>query len=243
VNAGVTKSTSTRDADGKSATSLWRRAFVGLIKFYVALAFLLFLPAWTVHFWEGWLYWIVMSACSLLITLFFLKYDPSLVERRLVVGPGAEQTPRQKLIQAVASLLVLACFILPGLDHHFHWSSVSTAVVIIANALVVVSFLIFFVVFRENSFAAGTVRVEAEQRVISSGPYAIVRHPMYVGAILLFLATPFALGSWVTLVVAVPLCLMVVVRLLDEERYLSNNLAGYEDYRRRVRYRLLPFVW
>jgi protein-S-isoprenylcysteine O-methyltransferase Ste14 len=224
-------------------TSLFKRAFIGGISFQLVLAVLLFLPAWTLRFWQAWAYWILFCFCTLTMTPYFLKHDPQLVERRLEVGPGAEQRKSQKIIQAIAGVLTIALFVVPGLDHRFQWSSVPAAVVLLSDVLVVLALMAFFFVFRENSYAASTVKVEADQQVITTGPYRVVRHPMYAGAIVMFLATPIALSSLWALIVAVPLCGVIIVRLLDEERYLSANLRGYDDYCGKVRYRLAPFVW
>jgi protein-S-isoprenylcysteine O-methyltransferase Ste14 len=224
-------------------TELSRKALGGFVRFHVILALLLFLPAWSLRFREAWIYWVLFSASVLLITLYFLKHDPRLVERRLEVGPGAERRRSQVIIQAIASVMLLALFIIPGLDHRLGWSAVPMPVVLAADALVAAGFLIIFFVFRENSYTSGVVAVEEGQRVVATGPYRLVRHPMYAGASLLFLATPFALGSPWALLAAVPLCGVMVVRLLDEERFLRANLPGYDSYCRAVRHRLLPLVW
>jgi len=158
-------------------------------------------------------------------------------------GPTAEQETAQKIIQAFAGTLAAALIIVPGLDHHFGWSHVPVAIVLLADVVVIVGFLVVFRVFRENSFAASTIKVETEQRVISTGPYRIVRHPMYSGASLALLATPLALGSIWGVLIAIAIVAVIVVRLIDEERYLSANLPGYEDYRHEVRHRLIPMVW
>jgi protein-S-isoprenylcysteine O-methyltransferase Ste14 len=174
--------------------------------------------------------------------LYFLKYDPRLIERRLEVGPGAEQEMSQKIIQAIAGMLFCALLIVPGLDYRFHWSTVPIPVVLAANAATVVSLLIVFLVFRENSHTASTIKVEDNQQVVSTGPYRFVRHPMYAGGALGFLATPFALGSVWALLAAVPLCIAMLVRLLHEEKYLSAHLPSYDDYRQKVRFRLMPLI-
>lgn len=223
--------------------ALWKRALTSCIKLQLIFALFLFVPAWSLRFWEAWLYWLLFSAAALILTLYFLKHDPRLIERRLEAGPIAEQEKSQKIIQAIASVLTCALFIIPGLDHRFHWSSVPAPLVLLGDVFVVVGFLIVFFVFKENSYTAGAVKVEADQQVISTGPYRFVRHPMYVGATLMFLATPFALGSQSALLVAIPLCSVIVARLLNEEQYLSTHLPGYIAYCQKVRYRLLPLVW
>jgi protein-S-isoprenylcysteine O-methyltransferase Ste14 len=222
---------------------LAKRALTGLARFQIALALMIILPAWSLRYWQGWLYWLLFGASCILITLYFLRHDRALIERRMQAGPAAETEPRQKLILTFASAALIAMYIVSALDYRFGWSFVSIWLVLVGDALVVLSFYGFFLTFRENAFAAATVRVESEQRVISSGLYAFVRHPMYASAVPLFLATPLALGSWWGLVPAALLLATLVWRLLDEERYLAGNLPGYADYQSRVRTRLIPGIW
>jgi protein-S-isoprenylcysteine O-methyltransferase Ste14 len=222
---------------------LGKKALTGLVRFQIFLALLLFLPAWSVRFWEACVYWSVFSVAVLVITLYFLKRDPALVESRLQAGPAAEREKRQKVIQILASILSCGLFVVPGIERRLRPSVIPLPLVLAADALVLAGFVIFFLVFRENSYASSIIEVKTGQRVISTGPYGLVRHPMYAGAALLFLATPPALGSLWALVGAVPLCGVIVARLLDEEQYLSKNLPGYEEYCRKVRYRLIPHVW
>jgi protein-S-isoprenylcysteine O-methyltransferase Ste14 len=222
---------------------LAKRAFSGFAKFQIALALMIFLPAWSLRYWQGWLYWLLFGASCVVITLYFLRHDRALIERRMQAGPGAETEPRQKLILTFASAALIAMYVVSPLDYRFGWSFVPAWLVLAGDALVVLSFSGFFLTFRENAFAAATVRVESEQRVISSGPYAFVRHPMYTAALTLFLGTPLALGSLWGLIPAALLCVAIVLRLLDEENYLARNLPGYADYQRRVRTRLVPGIW
>jgi protein-S-isoprenylcysteine O-methyltransferase Ste14 len=223
--------------------NLTRRAFTGLIELQVVMALLLFLPAGSLAFWQGWIYWTLFLLCVVGITLYFLKYDPHLIEGRLAAGPRAEQEPIQKVIQAIAAVLFFAALIIPALDHRFRWSQLPPAIVVLGDILLVMSLAIIFFVFKENSYAASTIKVETEQRVIRTGPYRMVRHPMYSAALILFLATPLALGSAWGLLVSIPLIGVLLARLTNEERYLSTHLAGYNTYRQQVGYRLVPFIW
>ena len=229
--------------EASATPELRGQAIRSMLQFQIFVAFIIFLSAWSLRFWQGWLYWFIFSAAVWWITLYFLKHDPHLIEGRMKAGPSAERQTTQKIIQAMAAVLAAALVIVPGLDHHFEWSSVSATTVLIADAMVAQGFAIIFRVFRENSFAASTIKVESEQRVISSGPYRLVRHPMYSGASIVLLATPLALGSLWGVLIALALVAVIVVRLLDEERYLAANLAGYEAYRKEVKYRLIPRVW
>ena len=224
-------------------SDLSRRAIRGLVRFQLFLAILLFGPAWSLRYPEAWLYWLLFSLSLLSITLYFLKHDPALVERRMAAGPRAEPRRRQQVIQAIASVLACALLVVASLDHRWGWSWVPFPAVLVGDALVILGMVVFFRVFRENSYTASTVRVEARQPVISTGPYACVRHPLYAGSFLLFLGTPLALGSLSALLPALLLAGVIVVRLLDEEQYLSQNLPGYEAYRKQVRHRLIPYVW
>ncbi len=222
---------------------LSKRALKGLARFQVALALIIFLPAWSIAYWQGWLYWLLFGAACFALTLYFLRHDPSLVERRMKAGPGAEKEPRQKLIMTVASVSMVSLYLVSALDYGFGWSYVPAIVSLIANAFVLLGFAGIFWTFRENAYAAATVRVERDQPVISTGAYALVRHPMYAAALPLFVATPPALGSWYGLIPAAVVAATIVWRLLDEERHLARDLPGYTDYRAKVRSRLVPGVW
>ena len=221
---------------------LSKKAITALVRFQIVMALLLFLPAWSLRFWEGWVYWMLFSVAALLGTLSLLKRDPGLVESRLKGGPGAEREKSQKIILMLASIFACGLIVVPGIERRFHALIIPSPLVLGADALVVTGFLIVFLVFRENSYASSIVEVQAGQHVISTGPYGIVRHPMYAGAMLVVLATPLALGSLWALACAVLLCGIIVARLLDEERYLTKHLPGYEAYCREVRHHLIPYV-
>jgi protein-S-isoprenylcysteine O-methyltransferase Ste14 len=220
-----------------------KKAFIGAAWLLLVIALMLFISAGSIRYWQGWTYWIIFAGAVLIVTLYFLKHDPELVARRTSAGPLAEPETIQKVIQGLASLLFCAEFIIPGLSYRFGWSSVAVPLVVMGYVLVVIGFTIIFIVFLENSYASSLVRVEAEQRVISTGLYAHVRHPMYAGATLLLIGTPLALGSWWGMLATLALSAVIVARLLDEERRLAAELTGYEQYRRKVTYRLLPGVW
>jgi protein-S-isoprenylcysteine O-methyltransferase Ste14 len=219
------------------------KAFRNLLLFLFAFGLLLFLPAWTLRFVHGWVFLGLLGGLSTAITLYLAVYDPALLERRLKAGPGAEQEASQKIIQLMSSIMLAATVIVAGFDYRLHWSNVPEGLAIAADVAFVLAFVLIFFVFRENTFTSGVIEIAEGQRVISSGPYAVVRHPMYIGAILFLLATPLMLGSWWALIPAVALCGAIVMRLLDEEKFLAKNLPGYIAYRERVRWRLVPGVW
>ena len=219
---------------------LTKRALIRTLGFSAFVGVLVIVPAGP-GYWQGWLYWIVFTLCSLVVALYFLRHDPALVERRL--RARAEQEASQKVIRTLLVAVLIPLYVIPGIDHRFGWSPVPGFVVIIANAAVVLGFAIIFMTFKANSHASAIIDVAPDQRVVSTGPYAIVRHPMYLGATLLLLATPFALGSAWAIIFAVLAVGCLVWRLLEEERYLSQHLPGYDDYRQSTRYRLIPFIW
>jgi protein-S-isoprenylcysteine O-methyltransferase Ste14 len=223
--------------------NLYIKVLVQLLLFPIVMGALLFLPAGTLDYWEAWIFVAVFFACSAAIGIWLMIKDPKLLERRMKVGPAAEKEPTQKIIMLFAMLSFAGVGILSALDHRFGWSDVPTSVVILGDILIVLSYLAFYFVFRENPYGASTIQVEENQKVISTGPYALVRHPMYTGALILTLAIPFALGSWWGLLMFIPGVAGIIWRLLDEEKFLSKNLAGYTEYKNRVRYRLVPFVW
>jgi protein-S-isoprenylcysteine O-methyltransferase Ste14 len=225
------------------STALIRRAWPRQLIFLLVLTMLLFAPAGTLRYWQAWLFVFVFVTGTVGIGFYFLLHDPALVERRMAAGPKAEQEPTQKIIMAlmVAGFLLLA--VIPGFDHRWHWSAVPPWLVVLAELGIVASFVIFFVVMKQNSYAASTVQVEADQPVISSGLYSVVRHPMYAGALLLTNSMPLALGSFWSLLLAILLLPVLAWRLLDEERFLLSHLPGYSEYCRKVRYRLIPRVW
>lgn len=219
------------------------KALLGLAFLLLALALAMFISAGSLSFWQAWIYLAVFGICTLLITLYLMRYDQRLLASRTQAGPAAETQKSQQIIQSLASLFFIGLFIVPGLDYRFHWSRVSPVLSLLADGLVALGFAIVFLVFKANTYTSSTIEVADEQTVVTSGPYSLVRHPMYAGAFLLLIFTPLALGSWVALPFVIPLILVIVVRLLEEEKFLRAHLRGYEEYRRTVRYRLVPFVW
>lgn len=216
---------------------------VRLLLVFPILWALLLLPAGTLRYWEAWVFGAVFFACNLVVTVYLAIHDPKLLARRMRVGPAAETSPTQRLIMMLATLCFAAAAVVPALDRRFGWSDVPAAVVLLGDALVVLAYFAFLRVFRANTYGAATIRVEAEQRVVSTGPYAVVRHPMYSGGLVLSVGMPLALGSWWGLATLIPGVLVIVWRLLDEEGYLHRSLPGYTEYTRKVRWRLVPGIF
>ena len=219
------------------------RTILGFLFLLLCLGLALFIPAGSLRFWQAWLYLAVFAGCTILITAYLMKNDRDLLAGRVKAGPVAETQRSQQIIQGFASLFFIAVYIVAGLDYRFGWSSLPPVVSLAADAIVALGFFIVFLVFRENSFTHAVIEVSDEQRVITTGPYRLVRHPMYSSALLLMLFTGVALGSWVAVPFSIPLVLVIAVRLLDEEKFLSANLSGYSDYCQKVRYHLIPYVW
>jgi len=214
---------------------LWLQFVVG----FAVIAVTLFVCAGTIDYWQSWLYLAVAAVTSIPLTRLMLT-DPVLLESRTRAGPAAERRPIQRLIVACLTLVSLAAFVVPGLDHRFGWSNVPPWLAICGNALIVLAMWLCYRVFRENRYGSATVEIGRGQHVISTGPYAVMRHPMYSAAALYFVAMALALGSWWGLVPAGLMTLGFVWRLFDEERLLAENLPGYTDYCAKVRWRLMP---
>jgi len=224
-------------------TTLHKQAFRGLFQLIIMLATAIFLPAWTLNYWQAWVFLVVFGISVLIITLYLMKNDTALLERRMSMGAASEKEKAQKIIQSLAGIAFIALFVVSSIDHRLGWSFVPMGVTVIGDIFVAIGLLIVFFVFRENSFASGIIEVGPTQTVISTGPYARVRHPMYTGAFIMLAGVPPALGSWWGLVAVVPLILAIIWRLFDEEKFLMQNLPGYVAYQNTVRYRLVPFIW
>jgi protein-S-isoprenylcysteine O-methyltransferase Ste14 len=220
-----------------------RRALRSSLFGIPALAALLFIPAWTLAYWQAWLFMAVFVCASGALTVYLAIHDPKLLERRMNVGPRAEKEPAQKIIMVLATFGFIAMLVFPALDYRFGWSPVPASVSVLGDALIALGFLFTFFVFKENSYGASTIQIAEGQTVISTGPYAFVRHPMYAAALVMLLGIPLALGSWWGLFALLLVLPVLIWRLLDEERFLRRNLPGYPEYQAKVRYRLLPFVW
>jgi protein-S-isoprenylcysteine O-methyltransferase Ste14 len=220
-----------------------KKAFGGLLQLTITLALCLFLPALTIHYWQGWVFLFVFSISALMITIYLMEKDPKLLERRVNGGPASEKEKSQKIIQIMASVAFLAIIVFPAIDHRLSWSVVPVYVVLIGDILVATGFYLVFLVFKENTFTSAVIEVSEGQFIISTGPYAVVRHPMYIGALVLLTGIPVALGSWWGLLTIIPITLVIIWRLLDEEKFLLKNLPDYFEYQQKVKFRLLPFIW
>jgi protein-S-isoprenylcysteine O-methyltransferase Ste14 len=177
-------------------SSLHKKAFGSLAILVLVTGSMLFVAAGTFDFWQAWIFLAVYFIVSLAITLYLIKEDPALLARRMSGGPFAEKEPAQRIIMSFASIGFISLIVLPGIDHRFGWSDMPASVAITGDVLVALGWVGIFFVFRENSFSSATIELAADQRVISTGPYALVRHPMYAAALVMLLGIPIALGSW-----------------------------------------------
>jgi protein-S-isoprenylcysteine O-methyltransferase Ste14 len=216
------------------------KAWLGLFFLALVMGLLLFVSAGTFYYVQAWGYLAVFFGASILITLYLSKYDPALLKRRVSAGPTAEKETAQKIIMLFASIGFIALLIVPALDYRFTWSQVPIAIVVIGDVLVAAGFYIIFLVYKENTFTSATIEIAEDQKVITTGPYAVVRHPMYAGGLLLFLGMPLALGSYWGLLVLLAMVPALLWRLFDEEKFLVKNLPGYADYQKKVRSRMIP---
>lgn len=222
---------------------LHRKAILGTLRLLIVLLLAVFLPAWSFRYWQGWLCLAAFFAPASVISVWVARNDPELLERRLKAGPKSEKEKGQKVVQAIAAVVFFADFAVSVFDHRFGWSHVPAGISVVGSVIMIIGFWIVFAVFQVNTFTSGVIEVAEDQRVVSSGPYARVRHPMYSGALIMLFGIPLALGSWWGELINLPLTGAIVWRLLDEERLLTRELPGYAEYCEKVKQRLIPFVW
>ncbi len=231
------------DNRGDYMNNMIGKTISGFIMLIVIMGILIFLPAWTINYLQAWLYLLTFAISTILITIYLFKNDQELLKRRLNAGSTAEKEKSQKTIQSMASIFFCLIYVIAGLDYHFYWSNIPLYISLLANIFVMLGFFIVFLVFKENSYTSAIIEVDKEQKVISTGMYAIVRHPMYFGAILMLVFSAVALGSYWALLSVIALTFTIVARLLNEEKFLSKNLSGYDEYCEKVKYHLIPFIW
>lgn len=201
---------------------------------------LVFLPAGTFNFMGGWLFMMLLFIPILIVGIFLFIKSPKLLEKRL---DGKEKESTQKGVVALSGLMFIGGFTVAGLDFRFGWSSVPRMVTVIASVLFLMSYAIYAEVMRENAYLSRKIEVQEGQTVVSTGLYGIVRHPMYAATVLMFCTFPFILGSFAACPIFFTYPFIIAIRIKDEEKLLNKELAGYTDYKQRVKYRLIPFVW
>jgi protein-S-isoprenylcysteine O-methyltransferase Ste14 len=207
---------------------------------FIFLMLLILVPAGTLKYWQVYVYAAILLIPMFFVVHYFLKKDPIFLERRMKFK---EKEKEQKLIQSLFSLFFIAGYVVSGLDKRYGWSEIPVGVIILSDILIFIGYLMIFLVFKQNSYAARIVDVEETQKLISTGLYGIIRHPMYFGVVVMYLLTPVALGSYWGLIPMAAIPLALVLRILNEEKVLCKELAGYQEYCQKVKYRLIPFIW
>ncbi len=218
-------------------------AFASTVLGLAFMGLTLFVPAGTVNYWQAWVFIAVLILATIGPSTYLAIHDPAALRRRMHAGPTAETRPLQRIIISAIWLAMSAVFVLSALDHRFGWSDVPTAAVVLGNLAVFVGLLLSQYVIVQNSYAAATLTVETGQRLVSTGLYGVVRHPMYLGALVMMLGIPPALDSYYGLLATIPALPLLVARILDEEKMLAEELPGYAEYTQKVRHRLIPRVW
>jgi len=219
------------------------RAWLAFVVLTAVMGTLLFGPAGTMRYWQAWVYIGIYVAASIPTMRHLVRKDPALLERRMRGGPMFEKERTQRFIMTFTSLGFIALLVVPALDRRFGWSTVPVWAVVLGDILVAIGYYLILLVYRVNSYTASTIQVMPGQTVISTGPYAIVRHPMYASGSLYISGTPLALASYWGFVPIAAMMPFLLWRLLDEERILTRDLPGYAEYRQRVRHRLVPMIW
>jgi protein-S-isoprenylcysteine O-methyltransferase Ste14 len=219
----------------KSALS----AIAGLLAF----GSMVFVPAGTLHYWQGWVFLAVFALSTWIPSVYLLRNNPAALERRTHGGPWRETRMLQKIVISIALLSLAAMIVVSTLDHRFGWSPVSASISLVGDVLVAIGLGLAMLVVIQNGYAAANVTVEKEQKLVSTGLYGLVRHPMYTANVILMLGIPLALGSYWGLVLLIPGPTVLALRIRDEEKLLTEELAGYREYMQDVHYRLVPYVW
>ena len=201
---------------------------------------LVFLPAWDIKFANGWLFMGLLFIPMLIVGVVMLIKSPALLKKRL---DAKETQNTQKGVVAFSGIIFIAGFVVAGLDHRFGWSRVPLWAVISASVVLLVSYALYAEVMRENAYLSRTIKVEENQQIVDTGLYGIVRHPMYAATVWLFLSIPVVLGSWWSLLCFLPYVGIIAVRIIGEEKLLDSELVGYAEYKKKVKYRLIPFIW
>ena len=219
------------------------KAWLALAILAVVMSLLLFAPAGTVNYWQAWVFIVVFGIATNAIGVYLSLKDPALLERRKKAGPAAETRMAQKIIISIGFLSLIGVMVFSALDYRFGWSPVPAYVALLGDLLVALGLFVDLLTFRENSYGASTIQTFEDQKVISTGFYARVRHPMYVGVLVMMIGVPLALGSWWGLVVLALILPVLIWRILDEEKLLKKDLPGYREYTQKVQYRLVPYLW
>ena len=210
---------------------------------FAVFLLLVFLPAGTFDYWRGWTFIVVFALATMIPSVYLAATNPAALQRRMQVGPAAESRPLQKVIITFAFVSMGAMIVVSALDYRFGWSAVPAAVSVVGDVLVGAGLLVSMITTIQNGYAAANITVESGQKVVSTGVYSVVRHPMYFGNVVMMIGVPLALGSYWALLFVIPGLAVLATRILDEEKALGQDLDGYDEYTHKVHYRLVPGVW
>ncbi len=220
--------------------NLFLQALKKVIAGFVAIGVLLFLPAGTFHYWNAWLFVAVLFVPMLFLGIVMLFKSPKLLEKRL---DAKEKVNEQKWVVALSGIMFIAAFVVAGLNFRFSWHSLPDYVICIGVAAFLLSYLIYAEVMRENAFLSRTIEIQENQKVIDTGLYGVVRHPMYSATLIMFLSIPLILGSIISFAIMLAYIPIIAVRMNNEEKVLEEGLIGYKEYKQKVRYKVIPFIW
>ena len=217
--------------------------FEALLKFLlgvIIIGLLLFVPANTIKYWNGWLFICLLFIPMFIAGIVMMIKAPNLLKSRL---DAKEKESEQKSVVALSGLMFLAGFIIAGLNYRFNWIQLPNIIVIIASIIFLISYILYAEVLRENTFLSRTIEVQKDQKVIDTGLYRIVRHPMYFATIFLFLSMPLILGSFISFIIFLVYPFIIAKRIENEEQVLEKELKGYKEYKKKVKYKMIPFIW
>lgn len=224
----------------KNISRLKKKIFLFFMLAVIVVGLMLFLPAGSLKYWAAWVFIGVLFIPVIFVIFYFLKHDPQLLERRIKFK---EKEAKQKTIINISELIFFIGFLIPGFDYRYGWSNVPTSIIIISDIIIFLGYLLVFFVFKENSYTSRIIEVDKKQKIVTMGPYKFIRHPMYLGVILMFLFMPTALGSFWALTAFVPVTILIIFRAIEEEKVLIKNLKGYKGYMQKTKYRIIPGVW
>jgi protein-S-isoprenylcysteine O-methyltransferase Ste14 len=226
----------------KTRRGLVVKIFFRIFFIFIFMGILFFLPAGSLQYWEAWIYIVMLIITAFFVIVYFIRKDPDLLENRIL--KRREKEKEHKSIQNIFSFVFLTGLLIPGFDHRFHWSDIPFYIVLISDLFVLIGYLMIVRVMKENSYASAIIEKKEDQRVIETGPYKIVRHPMYTGGLIFIICTPVALGSyWAFILFLILTPVVLVLRIKGEEKYLIANLQGYKEYCQKTKYHLIPFIW
>jgi protein-S-isoprenylcysteine O-methyltransferase Ste14 len=216
------------------------RVAIRYLSSILIVGFVLFITAWSFNYWNAWIFMCILFIPMAFVMIYLLTNDPELLEKRI---QAKEKEQEQKTVLKLGSIFLLAGFLIPGFDYRFQWSALPLWIVVISSVVFLIGYIMFFIVMKQNSYASRTVEIQNNQKIIDTGLYGIVRHPMYTAMLLIYFFAPLVLGSFYAVIPFIAWPFILAYRIKNEEEVLRNGLEGYIEYTQRVKYRLIPYVW